>query len=74
MRADDNEGIARMPEDNSDEIYLAGIRKGLQHSKTVYRRIHTGGCRMLSKGDMCECFLCQIDNLTNSPSGLDEVP
>lgn len=34
---------------------------GLEKAKSIYRVLHPGGCRMLSEGDSCRCFLCQID-------------
>jgi hypothetical protein len=39
----------------------SGYRTGLEKAKEIYREIHPGGCRMLSQGDACECFLCRCD-------------
>lgn len=55
-----------------DRSYLAtliteyardGYLRGLQEAKKRYREFHSGGCRMLSQGEECECFLCEIDKL-----------
>lgn len=35
---------------------------GLDTAKSVYRELHPGQCKMLSQGDECNCFLCQMDN------------
>lgn len=40
-----------------------GLIDGLEKAKEVYKEFHSGGCRMYSKGDACECFLCRVDNL-----------
>ena len=37
--------------------YVDGIKK----AKEIYRLIHTGGCKIISKGNCCGCFLCQCD-------------
>lgn len=48
--------LSVMPKaDNVDLI------RELEWTKEVYRGLHIGGCRMLSLGDECNCFLCQID-------------
>jgi hypothetical protein len=45
-------------------LYSAeGFRVGLLRAKDVYRALHSGGCRLLSRGDACDCFLCRIDDL-----------
>lgn len=31
--------------------------------KNIYRKIHSGGCKMHSQGFDCNCFLCQVDSL-----------
>lgn len=35
--------------------------RGIEKAKDIYRSIHPGGCRILSKGEGCTCFLCQCD-------------
>jgi hypothetical protein len=36
----------------------------LQEAKDAYRKINSGGCRMLSEGQACKCFLCQLDDMS----------
>jgi hypothetical protein len=38
------------------------FKKGIEKAKEIYRTIHRGGCRIISKGDDCDCFLCRCDN------------
>ncbi len=42
---------------------LSARRAAIEEAKTIYRSLHSGGCRMLSQGDACECFLCQMDQV-----------
>lgn len=35
----------------------------LTQAKEEYQKLHSGGCRMPSQGDICECFLCRMDKL-----------
>lgn len=44
-----------------DTFTLEGYRCGLAHAKNIYQTLHSGGCKMLSQGDDCTCFLCQVD-------------
>lgn len=44
-----------------DEFALSGYRQGLEMAKSIYREMHPGGCKMLSQGELCECFLCRCD-------------
>lgn len=30
--------------------------------RQIYSKLHPGGCKMLSRGSACDCFLCQMDN------------
>lgn len=45
------------------EFGRQGVRVGLEKSKELFRESTdaTGGCRMLSRGDGCKCFLCAVD-------------
>ena len=46
------------------EFAFHGVRLGLEKSKDVFCSSSDarGGCKMLSLGDACECFLCKVDN------------
>ena len=44
-----------------EEFATSGYRTGLEIAKDTYRIKHPGGCKMLSRGDECKCFLCQCD-------------
>lgn len=35
--------------------------RGLTWAKSLYQTFHSGGCKVLSLGRGCSCFLCQID-------------
>lgn len=35
--------------------------KGIEKAKEIYRLIQPRGCRILSKGKGCTCFLCRCD-------------
>jgi hypothetical protein len=61
-------------EDQARELIMAGIvrpeyfvafarnwRRALEFAKDKYRERHPGGCKMLSEGDACQCFLCEMD-------------
>ena len=53
-------------------------KNGIEKAKEIYRSIHPGGCRIISKGDSCVCFLCQCDHavdrhLTQQYSGLAKL-
>jgi len=37
-------------------------KNGIEKAKEIYRSIHPGGCRIISKGDSCVCVLCQCDH------------
>jgi hypothetical protein len=43
------------------EFAMAGHELALDKAQSMYRRLHSGGCRVLSRGDECACFLCQVD-------------
>ncbi len=43
------------------ECGMAGRRGCLEWCKDRYRELHPGGCRLLSQGESCQCFLCQCD-------------
>lgn len=45
-----------------EEFAVVGYRVGLEEAKGIYRELHPGGCKMLSQGEGCWCFLCRIDN------------
>lgn len=36
--------------------------RGLTWAKRLYQTLYPGGCKIISLGDDCRCFLCQIDN------------
>jgi hypothetical protein len=40
---------------------MEGYIRGLTWAKSLYQTLHSGGCRILSLGDNCKCFLCQIE-------------
>ena len=35
--------------------------EAFKRAMAIYREIHSGDCRILSVGDACDCFLCEID-------------
>ena len=35
-------------------------RDAMQAAVKIYRSLHSGGCRVLSEGEACDCFLCQV--------------
>lgn len=37
--------------------------KVIEEVKEIYRSIHPGGCKIISKGIDCGCFLCQCDKI-----------
>ena len=41
---------------------MKDYKNGIEKAKEIYRSIHPGGCRIISKGDSCVCFLCQCDH------------
>ena len=45
------------------EFALQGFMQGMQRAKEEFRHSSdsAGGCKMLSLGDACNCFLCRID-------------
>jgi hypothetical protein len=62
-----------------DSAWKQGLYAALEKAKSEYRKIHAGGCRMLSKGDECRCFLCTMDIAArqigdaNAPTDLPEL-
>ena len=46
------------------EVALQGVMIGLRRSQEIFRESSDakGGCKMLSSGEDCNCFLCKIDN------------
>jgi hypothetical protein len=46
--------------------WLAGAHAAIENVKNLYRARHSGGCRMPSQGDKCDCFLCACDNTLQS--------
>lgn len=42
------------------EFASTGALAACMRAKKLYRERHSGGCRMLSQGDLCDCFLCAI--------------
>ena len=46
-----------------DEFAKAAIKGSLARAREIYRQMHPGGCRLLSEGDGCRCFLCQLDEI-----------
>jgi hypothetical protein len=43
---------------------LSGILVGFRKAKELFRASTDakGGCKMLSQGSECKCFLCLVDN------------
>lgn len=35
----------------------------------IYRSLHSGGCRVLSEGEACDCFLCQVQRWVEEDAG-----
>ena len=35
-------------------------KDAMQAAVKIYRSIHSGGCHVLSEGETCHCFLCQV--------------
>ena len=35
----------------------------IEQAKEIYQSDHSGGCRILSMGDQCQCVLCRLDAL-----------
>lgn len=46
-----------------DEFGRAGYNQALDAAKEAYRAVHSGECRMFSKGEECQCVLCRLDKL-----------
>jgi len=40
-----------------------GTHKTIEDAKIIYRTQHLGGCKIPSRGDGCDCVLCQLDDL-----------
>lgn len=40
--------------------------------KDRFRAFKSGGCKVLSKGDNCDCSLCLVDNLMSHIFELEE--
>jgi len=53
-----------------DEFSISGYCIGLERAKEIYRGFYSGGCRMLSQGDHCTCFLCKCDEAKSESRGL----
>lgn len=58
----------RTPEENKNhlvhllnEFGRAGYLQGLTTATHIYKDKHPGGCRTLSEGSDCKCFLCLTD-------------
>ena len=43
-----------------------GVEHTLEFAKQRYRELHPGECRVFSKGNACDCFLCSMDVLRSS--------
>ena len=44
-----------------DEELAMDVVDTLEKAKSIHRETHPGGCKILSMGDKCTCFLCQCD-------------
>lgn len=40
---------------------MSDFRRAIEVAKDIYRQIHSGGCKLLSQGDKCRCFLCRVE-------------
>lgn len=45
-----------------DDFCKQSAHFAFDSAKECYKELHSGGCRMLTEGDNCQCFLCRIDN------------
>lgn len=41
----------------------SGVTAALDRAQEEYRKRHSGGCKRITSGDECECFLCVTDRL-----------
>jgi hypothetical protein len=46
-----------------NEIRRRNIARLVTRIKDKMRQVRTGSCRVLSKGDACDCWLCDLDRL-----------
>ena len=46
-----------------EHVWQQGLMRALVDVKEIYKETNSGGCKMLSKGDACLCFLCRVDNM-----------
>ena len=35
-------------------------KDAMEAAVKIYRSLHSGGCRVLSEGEYCHCFECQV--------------
>lgn len=47
--------------DQAQAAQAASYRAGIELAKSEWRKRQLGGCRMLSAGEECGCFLCTLD-------------
>lgn len=54
------------------EFGMQGVLLGLEKSKALFRDSTDakGGCKLLSQGEACRCFLCLVDNELATATGL----
>lgn len=60
------EAVSYQPGPTPTAEYALGARDTSELAKSIYREMHSGGCRMYSQGEACRCFLCQMDDYLSS--------
>ena len=64
-RAEDEAALTALIADYA----MSGYQLGLEFATNAYRSRHSGGCKMLSQGDACNCFLCCCDQQKHDALG-----
>ena len=44
-------------------------KDAMEAAVKIYRSLHSGGCRVLSEGESCDCFLCQVQRWVEEHAG-----